>query len=489
MWGSRPNNVQRYAGVTGRLNLVTILGAYLITGMMLVATWGNWPAFAALAGVQMAVIPFNWWVNVRLLRRESVARVETMRAAVNLALTVVSALIAGWPFPVWFWMVYVALVFDQSSPRIFWATLLSFIVVEVVAGAAYGVPWIYPVCFAAFALFCAQIASARIDIVSHMLARSDEQRAQLEVAHAHIQQAHDHLLREARARAQMEVDLRQAQKLEAVWRLAAGIAHEINTPVQFVNDSIQFVREASADLVRLAERYRQVWASVLEGAPVEQAATLLAEAEEEADLDYLTENVPRAMARSAEGLQRIATIVRAMKEFAHPGHKEKSRVDLNQAIRSTLTVARGEYAHVAHVETDLAELPPVACHVSEVNQVVLNLVINAAHAIEDAIGQSEELGRITVRTRLDGDHVLVAVQDTGVGIPPELHDRIFDPFFTTKQLGRGTGQGLAIARSVVQKHAGSLTFDSTVGVGSTFWVRLPVTPPDAIPAEVSGAAA
>jgi len=259
-----------------------------------------------------------------------------------------------------------------------------------------------------------------------------------------------------------------------VGRLAAGVAHEINTPVQFVSDSVHFVREASEELLGLIETYRRVQRELIESDRAGEAAAVLAEAEEAVDLEYNVENVPKAVARSLEGLDRIATIVRSMKEFAHPDQKEKTPVDINQAIRSTVTIARGEYKHVAELELDLAQLPPVTCHAGEINQVVLNLIVNAAHAIEDAPRDGDALGRIAVRTRVEGAEVVITVQDSGVGIPLDIRDRIFDPFFTTKETGRGTGQGLAIARSVVQKHAGALTFESELGVGTTFSVRLPI---------------
>jgi signal transduction histidine kinase len=176
-----------------------------------------------------------------------------------------------------------------------------------------------------------------------------------------------------------------------------------------------------------------------------------------------------------EGLGRVATLVRSMKEFAHPDQKQKAPADLNRAIASTLTIARNEYKYVADIETDYGELPPVPCHIGELNQVFLNLIVNAAHAIESAIHGTDRRGLIRVETRREDDLVRVSISDSGTGIPEEIRNRIFDPFFTTKDVGRGTGQGLAIARSVVvDKHAGTLTFDSELGRGTTFHVRLGV---------------
>jgi signal transduction histidine kinase len=181
--------------------------------------------------------------------------------------------------------------------------------------------------------------------------------------------------------------------------------------------------------------------------------------------------------RSVDGLSRVAELVRSMKEFAHPDQKEMVPVDLNRTVQSTLTVARNEYKYVAEVETEFGEIPQVACHAGEIGQVVLNLLVNAAHAIEDAVKGTGTKGRITVRTRQDGDGVVISISDTGAGIPEAVRNRVFDPFFTTKEVGRGTGQGLAIARNIVtQKHGGALSFETETGKGTTFLIRLPFRP-------------
>ena len=201
----------------------------------------------------------------------------------------------------------------------------------------------------------------------------------------------------------------------------------------------------------------------------------MAEAEEAADLDYLAERMPRAFERTLEGVERVTSIVRAMKEFAHPDRREKSPADLNRALANSLTVARNEYKYVAEAETAFGAIPPVLCHVGELNQVFLNLIVNAAHAIGDVVQGTDRKGTIRVTTAADGDHVVVRVADDGAGIPAELRGRVFDPFFTTKAVGKGSGQGLAIARNiVVAKHGGSIAFETEVGRGTTFIVRLPV---------------
>ncbi|HZR99601.1 MAG TPA: ATP-binding protein [Chloroflexota bacterium] len=277
-------------------------------------------------------------------------------------------------------------------------------------------------------------------------------------------------------RQQAEVELRQAQKLEAVGRLAAGIAHEINTPIQFVGDNTHFVQDAFDDLLVLLRRYQELRDRAAAGTVDAALLDAVRQAEQAADLEYLEEEIPKALAQSLEGVGRVASIVRALKEFAHPDSKEKAPADLNQALQSTLTVARNELKYVADVETDFGDLPAVTCQVGDVNQVFLNLLVNAAHAIADRVGDSGERGRIWVRTTAEGDWVMIAIGDTGCGIPDDIRSKVYDPFFTTKEVGRGTGQGLALARAViVEQHGGALSFDSKVGEGTVFYVRLPVT--------------
>jgi PAS domain S-box-containing protein len=277
------------------------------------------------------------------------------------------------------------------------------------------------------------------------------------------------------AQKKLEMELRQAQKLESVGRLAAGVAHEINTPVQFVSDSVHFLQGGMNDLGTLIGEYRKLHASVLGGVLDQEAAAQATRIVDEIDLDYLLENMPNAFDRSLEGLKRVAVIVRSMKEFAHPDQKEMSAANINQAIQSTLTIARNEYKYVADVETEFGDLPPVRCLLGDINQVILNLIVNAAHAIEDTVKGTENRGLITIRTRRDERAIYIDINDTGGGIPEGIRERIFDPFFTTKGVGKGTGQGLAIARSViVEKHHGSLTFQSEIGKGTTFTIELPL---------------
>jgi PAS domain S-box-containing protein len=272
----------------------------------------------------------------------------------------------------------------------------------------------------------------------------------------------------------LEAELRQAQKLESVGRLASGIAHEINTPMQFVGDSLHFVREAVTDLLGAFEQWRALKELI---ATIPQAVAILEEAEQKADFEFLVEHLPKAIDSAAEGLDRVSNLVRGMKEFAHPGVTTKSPANLNKALDMTLTIARSEYSSVADVETDYGELPQIMCIASEINQVFLNILVNAAHAVSDVFAATHERGKIGVRTWHDGRSAFVSIRDTGAGIPEAVRDRIFDPFFTTKDVGRGTGQGLAIGRSVVvDKHGGELTFETKLGYGTTFTIRLPILP-------------
>jgi signal transduction histidine kinase len=272
-------------------------------------------------------------------------------------------------------------------------------------------------------------------------------------------------------------ELAAAQKLESVGRLAAGVAHEINTPVQFVSDNVQFARASMTDIAAVILAYRALQEAAHQGGNVIEAADRATQAEAAVELDYLMKDVPLALEGAVEGIGRIATIVRSMKEFAHPDQGEKTLADLNQAIRSTLVVARNEYKYVAEIDTQFGELPPVPCYLGEINQVVLNLIINAAHAVADVIKDTGSLGKLTISTRLDADAdaVEVAIADTGSGIPEAARNRVFDPFFTTKEVGKGTGQGLSIARNViVNKHGGTLRFETECGKGTTFFIRLPL---------------
>lgn len=279
-------------------------------------------------------------------------------------------------------------------------------------------------------------------------------------------------------RSKMQKHLLIADRLASVGTLAAGVAHEINTPVQYVGDSVHFLHDAVNDMFSVLNKVQQVWRLEADGAGSPESDAAISEAKrvaEEADLEYLFEHVPDAFNRCLDGLERVRTIVRSLREFAQPARCAMASVDLNRAVRNTLTVARNEYKYVAELETDFGELPPVPCFLSDINQVVLNLVVNAAHAIADAVKGSSEKGTLRVRTRQDGEYAVIMVSDTGTGIPDAIARRVFEPFFTTKEVGKGTGQGLALAWSLVkEKHGGQIDFETEVGKGTTFVVRLPI---------------
>jgi PAS domain S-box-containing protein len=271
-------------------------------------------------------------------------------------------------------------------------------------------------------------------------------------------------------------EMAQGQKLESVGRIAAGVAHEINTSVQFISDSVRFVRHALKDVPHALADYRALAAGVLSGKDVGDAARKAIDTDEAADVDYFLKNAPEALDRALDGINRVGSVVKSMTEFAHPDTRVKTDLDLNRAIRTTLNMSRNEYKSVADVVTDFAELPAIHCHAGDFNQVVLNLVLNAAHAISDVVEGANTKGKITVRTRAIGDYVEVSISDTGAGIPESVRGRIFEPFVTTKEVGRGTGQGLALSRGiVVEKLKGSLHFETETGKGTTFYIRLPVS--------------
>ncbi len=268
----------------------------------------------------------------------------------------------------------------------------------------------------------------------------------------------------------LEDQLKQAQKLESIGQLAAGIAHEINTPIQYIGDNTNFIAEAFRDLSGVFAAYRTAGTD-----PVDLAAA--AGAAEAADIDYLLEEGPRALEQTLVGVGHVARIVKAMKEFAHPGTVEKSLIDLNRALDTVVTVARNEWKYVAEVVTHPAPNAPFVRGLpGELNQVFLNLLVNAAHAVKAGNKASPDTkGTITVTTHFLGNVAEVRIADSGGGIPEGIRGRIYDQFFTTKPVGEGTGQGLAIAHAVVVKqHGGGLSFETEMGKGTTFIVRLPI---------------
>jgi signal transduction histidine kinase len=276
-----------------------------------------------------------------------------------------------------------------------------------------------------------------------------------------------------------ESELHQAQKLEAVGRLASGIAHEINTPMQFVSDNLRFFQEAFVAMKEVLDTADELSARAAEERPDDWALRAYREVKATSDVDFFRGEIDTALDQTIDGIERVSSIVRAMKNFAHPGSDTLSPADLNSGIESVLVVARNEIKYVADVETERGDLPLGPCLIGDINQVLLNLLVNAAHAIGERVDGTTERGTIVVRTFTDADAAVIEIADTGMGIPADVAKHIFDPFFTTKELGKGTGQGLALARNVINiRHGGSLTFKSTPGVGTTFMIRLPLSAQD-----------
>lgn len=276
-------------------------------------------------------------------------------------------------------------------------------------------------------------------------------------------------------RRDLEQEITQSRQLEAVGSLAAGIAHEINTPIQFVGDNVRFLAESIDALLNMGPAIYDLVNNIGDCQLKDHLTDRLKQMEVEADIPYLLEEIPQAIEQTLDGVERVATIVRAMKDFAHSGSKERAGVDLNKMLESTLTVARNEYKYVADVVTNFAEdLPLLDCFQSELNQVWLNLIVNAAHAIGEKVGDTGERGTITVTTRQDDRWLVVEISDTGCGIPASNRDRVWDHFFTTKEVGRGTGQGLSIVRSIIDRHDGTICFTTVEGEGTTFIARLPL---------------
>lgn len=273
---------------------------------------------------------------------------------------------------------------------------------------------------------------------------------------------------------QLQQEIARAQKWEAIGQLAAGIAHEVNTPTQYILDNTQFAIEGFKEVAGLIGMHQSLVKLTPQDEGFNETLDLIRQIQNQPNVMYVLEEIPKALHQSSEGLTRVSNIVRAMKEFAHPDLKETTLTDVNQCIHTTIEIARNEWKYVADIELDLhSDLPLLNCFRSDLNQVLLNLLINAAHAIADR--PDRQRGRITISTRCLSNVIEISVADTGTGIPTTVQDKIFDPFFTTKAVGRGTGQGLSIVKTaVVKKHGGSISFNSQEGVGTTFKVSLPL---------------
>lgn len=275
----------------------------------------------------------------------------------------------------------------------------------------------------------------------------------------------------------LEAQLAQAQKLESIGQLASGIAHEINTPAQYVGDNTHFLSTAFQKLSQTFDKYEALLNAAKNGGIPSELITEVEKSKDQNKTSYLLEEIPSAIDETLEGVSRISKIVKAMKEYAHPGAEEKTLADINAALENTITVSRNEWKYDADLETDLnPNLPQVPCLPGELNQVFLNIIVNAAHAIHDANKQLQrEKGLIRISTDFNDREVIIRIADNGLGIPEQHQQKVFDPFFTTKEVGRGSGQGLAISHNViVTKHQGRISFDTHAGKGTTFTIRLPI---------------
>jgi len=285
------------------------------------------------------------------------------------------------------------------------------------------------------------------------------------------------IARDISERKKIEAQQRHAQKLESIGQLASGIAHEINTPIQYTTDNTHFLKDSFREIETILKSYNRLYESVKEGGQTKAIIKEIEKTTSEIDLEYLRAEIPKAISQSLEGLDNVAKIVSAMKQFAHPGMDEKILTDINKAIQSTITISRNEWKYVAEMVTDFdSSMPMIPCLPGEFNQVILNIIVNAAHAVGDTAAiKSGGKGTIKVTTRREGRWAEIRISDTGPGIPKGIRDRIFDPFFTTKEVGKGSGQGLAISHSViVKKHGGTIGFETEINRGTTMTIRLPI---------------
>jgi signal transduction histidine kinase len=272
-----------------------------------------------------------------------------------------------------------------------------------------------------------------------------------------------------------QMELLNAQKLEAIGGLAAGIAHEINTPIQYVSDNTHFVEESLTGLLDVASAASHLADAVRDVSEVAGLVEAYNDVAGKADIEFLSEEIPGAIEESLEGIDQVASIVKALKSFAHPGSSVKTEEDLNEIITTTAAIARNEWKYVADMDLDGLDstLPKVPVLSGPLKQVILNMIVNASQAIGETADDGEK-GLISISTGIEDDHAIIRISDTGGGIPESIQDRILEPFFTTKDVGKGSGQGLAIAQSIVEKHEGALSFQSSPGSGTTFSVALPL---------------
>jgi PAS domain S-box-containing protein len=264
----------------------------------------------------------------------------------------------------------------------------------------------------------------------------------------------------------IESQLLQAQKLESIGQLAAGIAHEINTPLQYINDNTKFLKDSFKDIVLVFNDLKNNKITDLND---------LNNKLKSIDIDFLIDEIPEAINQTIDGISNVVKIVRAMKDFSHPGQSDMQMANINKAIENTMIVSKNEWKYVADIQTELnPTVPNILCHAGEINQVFLNIIINAAHAIEEKFKNNKN-GLIKISSAFDAGYVIITISDNGTGIPKEIINNVFDPFFTTKSLGKGTGQGLSIAYNVItEMHEGKLLLETEDGIGTKFIIKLPL---------------
>jgi PAS domain S-box-containing protein len=269
----------------------------------------------------------------------------------------------------------------------------------------------------------------------------------------------------------LEIELFRAQKLESIGQLAAGIAHEMNTPIQYVGDNLSYLKDT---LDGVLDAYKNLYDGLKNQASEPSSIQIIKKMESVPDFDDFLTEIPLAISQSIEGINRVSHIVRSMKEFSHPGSAGKSSCDINRAIETTSTIAKNEWKYVADLELNLdPALPLVFANLNDINQVLLNLIVNAAHAIGSH--SPHKSGKISISTKRKNSDVEIRIEDTGGGIPKNIQTKIFDPFFTTKELGKGTGQGLSMAHTIiVERHHGQLNFETLEGTGTAFVIMLPI---------------
>ncbi len=274
----------------------------------------------------------------------------------------------------------------------------------------------------------------------------------------------------------LEQQLSLAQKMESIGELAAGIAHEINTPMQYIQENTHFIRDSWKSVTEILNLYTSLIHAHHENNDTGDLVAKIDELQNKNDFSFLQSEIPAALKETGEGIQRVIHIIKSMKEFSHPGVSSKVMTDLNKSIKSTITITRNEWKYVADIEYHLEDnLPRLLCFPGKINQVLSNLIVNASHAIKDVVDKTPgEKGKITFTTHSEEDYIEIRVQDSGTGIPKEIMTKIFDPFFTTKDVNKGTGQGLSIAHSIiVDHHKGTIECESELGHGTTFIIRLP----------------